>query len=970
MPIKKNNSNSGKQLININNLEQTKQLLADIFKLLDKGFASTANKGDVSQYLADNERLLELYDKLNNTVGNKLEKVSSGSAQFRDNITQTANELNKLVKSTESYLESKAKEQVYIDAKIQKQKQLKQIEDNKLKLQQEKEKYDQRYEKALKRQLELIEKQAESDYDKMSLGEKLSLGVNKEQYIASKQNTFKTSFKTSYDKLMSDAMESGSKVNLGDIDNLGKELTDSALENFNEVGKAGKALFKGSKVFDAILDIVKGAMGTFVNVAKQGMNRQIEIYNSTFQSLATQSGTTKSDYKSRQVQINNQLSDMGLRNNIATSEVQQMWKTLSDMGMSDADIQRYGLENVITKNIVPYLDLTSQSVNLLNTRLNGSFVKDIRGISKSNLEIAGGNYVTQDILNMMVSQLEPMTDLAIKELASASTEVTTMVNSLIADGYSPEQAKAYAQKAFEAQNYSGNMLRNGSIYDKLLLTNAIQQGVNWTDPSQINDFMGVAMKTQADSASRTRGTGTALDALSTSIQAETYGLTMADMYAGYKTNEKGGSKYVDELVETTNNAGNNTTNTAAEALKQFSEDEYQTREQLQEKTMENLTSEFAAIYETVGYWGDTINKTIQMVGAAASAYMGGKFLDLLTGGKFGGMISSMSGGLSKISGVGGILATTGGIAIGAAATTAITVAAANAIKKSSDPGESAYGTIEAEKEINGAIEFSDTLAGLQGISAKNSYNSENGWFANKAEEISSSFSLAGLGIKKGLQKLSGKDFDDSFIENNAKWYETAVSKAVSGDTDKQRTGIQLAYAYLLNEVGSLDSMELLGQALTKNDLKKFTNDGTYEYYNVDFWVKELVSKGYSPSGFERQKASGNVMDYLRQGTDRIPYDNYPALLHEGEAVLTASTANEVRGLVEEYRDTKNQNSNFDIIIQSQTVALTQKLDEVVTAIQNLNIGTPIPSTTNSMNEQTNYKTKSSMLQMKNLQSIF
>ena len=202
MPIKKNNSNSGKQLININNLEQTKQLLPDIFKLLDKGFASTANKGDVSQYLADNERLLELYDKLNNTVGNKLEKVSSGSAQFRDNITQTANELNKLVKSTESYLESKAKEQVYIDAKIQKQKQLKQIEDNKLKLQQEKEKYDQRYEKALKRQLELIEKQAESDYDKMSLGEKLSLGVNKEQYIASKQNTFKTSFKTSYDKLM------------------------------------------------------------------------------------------------------------------------------------------------------------------------------------------------------------------------------------------------------------------------------------------------------------------------------------------------------------------------------------------------------------------------------------------------------------------------------------------------------------------------------------------------------------------------------------------------------------------------------------------------------------------------------------------------------------------------------------------------------------------------------------------------
>lgn len=966
MPIKKNNSNSGKQLININNLEQTKQLLADIFKLLDKGFASTANKGDVSQYLADNERLLELYDKLNNTVGNKLEKVSSGSAQFRDNITQTANELNKLVKSTESYLESKAKEQVYIDAAIQKQKQLKQIEDNRLKLQQDKEKYDQRYEKTLKKQLELIEKQAESDYDKMSVGEKLSLGVNKEQYIINKQNTFKTSFKSSYDKLMSDAMESGSKVNLGDIDNLGKELTDSALQNFSEVGKAGRELFSKSKMFDAMVTIIKSGMDTMVSLMKTGLNKQVDIYNSTFQALATQSGTSKTDYRSRQRQLNNELSDMGLRNNIATSEVQQMWKTLSDMGMSDADIQRYGLENVITKNIVPYLDLTSQSVNLLNTRLNGSFVKDIRGISKSNLEIAGGNYVTQDILNMMVSQLEPMTDLAIKELASASTEVTTMVNKLIDSGYSPEQAKAYAQKAFEAQNYSGNMLRNGSVSDKLLLTNAIQQGVNWNDPNQINDFMGVAMKTQADLAARAPGTDTAMGSLNTNILGEIFGMNMSDMYAGFKTNEKGGSGFVDKIVDITNKAGDEYKETANESEKEFSNDDYQTQKQLQEITMENLTNEFATINESLGHWGSVINTTIQTLGGMLVTYFGTKFLGSLAGSKAGSWLASAGSGIGKLVGTagGGILAAGGGIALG--------VGAVNLIKNaivSARESEDESNVIAEENSLQGtSLQGNKAAAILGGQASTISHNNTN-IMQNIGAGIASATRWLGVGTL-GWTRDTAKINEDDYS-----FFKEKIQMLGGGPTKNAASDALLVWALLAASAGRLNDVESL-KDVSVDDLKEMVEESGVAPSSWDKYLNEtIVDVGYLPNKTEREDQTSIDwkklgIDYFRYGTDRIPYDNYPALLHEGEAVLTASTANEVRGLVEEYRDTKNQNSNFDLIIQSQTVALTQKLDEVVTAIQNLNINAPISSTTNSMNEQTNYKTKSSMLQMKNLQSIF
>ena len=77
--------------------------------------------------------------------------------------------------------------------------------------------------------------------------------------------------------------------------------------------------------------------------------------------------------------------------------------------------------------------------------------------------------------------------------------------------------------------------------------------------------------------------------------------------------------------------------------------------------------------------------------------------------------------------------------------------------------------------------------------------------------------------------------------------------------------------------------------------------------------------------------------------NRVPYDNYPALLHKDETVLTASTANELRNLTDTYRETSQQSISFDTIIQSQTDTLCAKLDQVITAISNISTGTLKPS---------------------------
>ena len=79
----------------------------------------------------------------------------------------------------------------------------------------------------------------------------------------------------------------------------------------------------------------------------------------------------------------------------------------------------------------------------------------------------------------------------------------------------------------------------------------------------------------------------------------------------------------------------------------------------------------------------------------------------------------------------------------------------------------------------------------------------------------------------------------------------------------------------------------------------------------------------------------NISKY-RSGLSYVPYDDYPALLHEGEAVITAATANELRNLVDAYRESNNENINFEAAIQNQTTVLVNKLNEVISTIEQIN----------------------------------
>ena len=100
------------------------------------------------------------------------------------------------------------------------------------------------------------------------------------------------------------------------------------------------------------------------------------------------------------------------------------------------------------------------------------------------------------------------------------------------------------------------------------------------------------------------------------------------------------------------------------------------------------------------------------------------------------------------------------------------------------------------------------------------------------------------------------------------------------------------------------------------------------------WLKQLDLYPVGPNrnfasydGYNTEKFK--EIGVYRQGLDYVPYDNFPALLHEGETVLEQNTANQLRHMINKYEDSEQQSVNFREAIQEQTRALVERLDSIL-----------------------------------------
>ena len=716
----------------------------------------------------------------------------------------------------------------------------------------------------------------------------------------------------------------------------GKVLDYAYKETADKMNQSAGKYSKASSLLQIAADTFMSAVKTFGGMFTEGKNRQVNTYEDTFTGVAARTGYSRSEYYTQQAQTNNELGDLGLRDNIRTSEVQQMWSTLTSEGLSMEDSIANAFDTVISSKVVPYLNTsTAQFQFLVDQQPN--LMTQVRGIGRTTMEISGSATFATKYLQDMIDTIAPMASLAENELGLQFAQVSGAYESLRAQGLNDAQIGEMYKASASVYNNPYQALKSGSLDEKMAVANVIQTGGDLRDFSDVNTSMMTSQNFVANlvpegnlgplysgmlvSGNKLSGT----TALGVALNEGNYDMQQA-ISDGIKA-----SNMVDDM-------GNKVT-------EEFRNGDYQTNKERQAITMENLSNELATMQQFMGGWYDVIVTAIKGVAGMIAATVIGKGIGALAG--------SVAGGTGS-----GILASGGGIALGTVGTVAASAALVAAIgagiyqADQKNKEESAKTAEENFKNSDSSFASSDTASKfVSGAGAELNTDDLTGWgkFMRSAGDAMDTW---GLGIRKGWTGVTnffdGKKgwTDTDYVGKNAQYWNSIVANGLRDfNSDEDRGGYYAAYAFLLDQVNSLESTNKMGESITKGDLKSLfttvnpdTGESLFKYWSIGSKMSYFINNGLVPTGEDGTKATGNI-DYAsvygapkgsyRSGLDNVPQDNYPALLHQGEAVLTASTANELRTLVDEYRSTNKESISFETIIQNQTSSLISKMDEML-----------------------------------------
>lgn len=363
-------------------------------------------------------------------------------------------------------------------------------------------------------------------------------------------------------------------------------------------------------------------------------------------------------------------------------------------------------------------------------------------------------------------------------------------------------------------------------------------------------------------------------------------------------------------------------------------DDFNTTSQKWSTWFENATTWIGDIKASVGDKLWNIGKVIiEGIVGGITAWIGAKVIGGVIGKGIGALAGSSAGGTGA-----GILAggSTAGIALGVIGATALAAIGATIAQKEADKSSNKHGAEIVDETLSSI--------GITGEAAKLSSNKTIGALVGALNDRGG-FQKGWGNVSSGTGMLFSKIFqgESDQAKNYIQWMLTSDIFEHLNDTSKYVALLTLAMEYAnqnkldafnkgIQEFGQKDfniaSNEDLGKAVIATGLNKST---------FEAMGKKLKEAGWNLNGkmfedIDANKFGLKGVNGFRQGLAKVPYDDYPAILHEGEAVLTSSTANELRNLLTEYRANNQAVITLDTTIQNQTVELVAKLDEVITAI--------------------------------------
>ena len=696
----------------------------------------------------------------------------------------------------------------------------------------------------------------------------------------------------------------------------GKVLDVAYKETADKLNQSAGKYSKWTGVLQIAADTFMSAVKTFGGMFTEGKNKQVNTYENTFTGIAARTGYSRSEYYTQQAQTNNQLGDLGLRDNIRTSEVQQMWSTLTSEGLSIEDSIANAFDTVISSKVVPYLNTsTAQFQFLVDQQPN--LMTQVRGIGRTTMEISGSATFATKYLQDMIDTIAPMASLAENELGLQFAQVSGAYESLRAKGLNDAQIGEMYKASASVYNNPYQALKSGSLDEKMAVANVIQTGGDLRDFSDVNSSMMSSQNFVANLVPEgnlsplysgllvSEGKLSGTTALGVALNEGNYDMQEA-IADGIKA-----SDMVDEM-------GNKVT-------EEFRNGDYQTNKERQAITMENLSNELATMQQFMGGWYDVIVTAIKGVAGMIAATVVGKGIGALAGSAGGGTGTGLLAAVGSNGLAIGSFAAAAGIVLTGIISDGIVQGYADNMNKNQNYYETTgefdqfIRTDSSGNEIplsEGAKSLLSTgmdTEGNEGWGANialgfdfiNSYKTNNlmGWGVSRKDRNQASWEYT-VGALRG-EDLSAQDFAKAALA----WLMIADASGVISDIDGWST----------------DSIKDAFKSIYEND-----EDAANWVNKIKEWGQFKNPQMSTDFGKNMEYVvPSNFDNYHRQGLDYVPEDNYPALLHQGEAVLTASTANELRTLVDEYRNTNKESISFETIIQNQTSSLISKMDEML-----------------------------------------
>lgn len=577
------------------------------------------------------------------------------------------------------------------------------------------------------------------------------------------------------------------------------KIGNSNVSKYVEMNEKG--ISTSAMAVKVVVDTFSKAVQVFSNAVSTGFKNQTGNYENNFTNIAVRTGMSKSTYIGNQMSLGgfgtNILHERGLMNNIRTSDVQEMWNSLANKGLSQEDVLATSLEAVITKTIVPYLDVTTEEMQQFNLTLGeNGLLKQVRGINKVSQEEFGSSMITQKYMQDALEYMSPMADAANLDLLKNTVGGVEMLQYLQSEeggGLSTSAISKLYQKTRKLQEDLPGALSSGDTSLRLAAAGVMINGVNQYEnmPGVMNQLFG---------ATNTLTSILPNNANLAAFAANGLGINGTEYWEYLKKNPDFGGAYAAGM-----GAAGRLSGASQEVTNALANDEFHTTKQLTDILAENVTNEVSAFAQWLGPWFEVLTTALQgiasILGIKLAGKIGGKLLGIggsagkagflsnfangtvgTVGGTLGnglmniGLASGYSGGsvaASQLIGAVPVAASAAGIAGGGYmiydGIKRYNAEDATAVDKGFAAAKVAGGTAGV---AGGLIVGSGVVAGLAGAGAANAWNPV-GW----GLLIAAGVTAVATALYEHQKELD--EFNDSLkdtVENNRKWAKDVTSK--------------------------------------------------------------------------------------------------------------------------------------------------------------------------------------------------